>query len=168
MWLWLVGLLCTLLLACVIYTLLTTSGSELTCNSFEAFILTPGLFFNIFFQKESLINWTFIQTQAPTIYNIILYSWCLGTREKKFSHPPKEDGDLCERNSSGVRFRVHTWYFYETTAWNHFILYMHISLGGLFNICENGGGSMHPLKNYGFSVIPLNTFNYITIWQTVL
>ena len=61
-------------------------------------------------------------------------------------------------------------YFYETAAWNHFILYMHISLGGLFNICENGGGgSMHPLKNYGgFCVIPLNAFNYITIWQTVL
>ena len=41
--------------------------------------------------------------------------------------------------SSGVG--VHTkYFFYETTAWNHFILYMHISLGGLFNICENGGG----------------------------
>ena len=43
-----------------------------------------------------------------------------------------------------------------------------LSLGGLFNIC-GGGGSMHPLKNYeGFCVIPLNAFNYITIWQTVL
>ena len=45
---------------------------------------------------------------------------------------------------------------------------MHISL---FNICENGGGggSMHPLKNYGgFCVIPLNAFNYITIWQTAI
>ena len=31
---------------------------------------------------------------------------------------------------------------------------MHISLGGLFNICENGGGggSMHPLKHYGGSI----------------
>ena len=41
---------------------------------------------------------------------------------------------------------------------------MHISLGGVFNICENGGGegSMHPLKNYGgFCVISLNAFNYI-------
>ena len=28
---------------------------------------------------------------------------------------------------------------------------------------------MHPLKNYGgFCVFPLNAFNYITIWQTVL
>ena len=53
-----------------------------------------------------------------------------------FSHPPKkEEGDLCERNSSGVDIR--TLYFYETTAWNHFILYMHISLGGVFNISEN-------------------------------
>ena len=55
-----------------------------------------------------------------------------------FSYPPKkEEGDLCERISSGVG--VHTLYFSETAAWNHFILYMHISLGGLFNICENGG-----------------------------
>ena len=86
-----------------------------------------------------------------------------------FSHPPKkEDDDLCEWNLSGVC--VHTLYFfYETSAWNHFILYIHISLGGVFNVCENGGGSMHPLKNYGgFCVIPLNAFNYITIWQTVL
>ena len=45
---------------------------------------------------------------------------------------------------------------------------MHISLGSLFNICENEGPSMHHLKNYGgFCVIPLNAFNYITIWQTV-
>ena len=38
---------------------------------------------------------------------------------------------------------VHTLYFSETTAWNHFILYMYmdISLGGLFNVCENGGGA---------------------------
>ena len=34
---------------------------------------------------------------------------------------------------------------------------MHISLGGLLNICENGGGSIHPLKNYGgFCEFPLN------------
>ena len=48
------------------------------------------------------------------------------------------------------------------------MLYMHISLGGLFNICENGGGGgcMHPLKNYGgFCVFPLNAFNYITIFS---
>ena len=34
----------------------------------------------------------------------------------------------------------------------------HISLGGLFDICENGGGgSIHPLKNYGrFYEFPLN------------
>ena len=40
---------------------------------------------------------------------------------------------------------------------------MHISLRGVFNICENrGGGSMHPLLNYGgFCVISLNAFNYI-------
>ena len=59
----------------------------------------------------------------------------------------------------------HILYFYKTATWNHFILYMHISLGGLFNICENGGGgSMRPLKNYGgFCVLPLNAFNYITI-----
>ena len=32
-----------------------------------------------------------------------------------------------------------------------------------------GGGSMHPLKNYGgFCVFPLNAFNYITIWQTAI
>ena len=32
-----------------------------------------------------------------------------------------------------------------------------------------GGGSMHPLKNYGgFCLIPLNAFNYIAIWQPVL
>ena len=52
---------------------------------------------------------------------------------------------------------------------------MHISLGGPFNICENGGGGgggggggalCTPLKNYGgFCVIPLNAFNYKTIWQ---
>ena len=38
---------------------------------------------------------------------------------------------------------------------------MYIGLGGLFNICEKGGGgSMHPLKNYGgFCVITLNAFN---------
>ena len=41
---------------------------------------------------------------------------------------------------------------------------MHISLGGIFNICEKGGGGyMHHLKNYGgLCVIPLNAFNYIT------
>ena len=44
-----------------------------------------------------------------------------------------EEGDLCEQNSSGVGVLVHTLYFfYETAAWNHLILYMHISLGGLF------------------------------------
>ena len=54
-----------------------------------------------------------------------------------------EEGDLCERNSSGVG--VHTLYFLSKTAtWNHFILYMHISLGGLFNISENGGGVQTP------------------------
>ena len=32
-----------------------------------------------------------------------------------------------------------------------------------------GGLYMHPLKNYGgFCVIPLNAFNYITIWQTAI
>ena len=31
------------------------------------------------------------------------------------------------------------YFFYETAAWNHFTLYMHIILGGLFNICEKGG-----------------------------
>ena len=41
--------------------------------------------------------------------------------------------------------RVHTLYFfYETAAWNHFILYMHISLGDLFNICENEGALCTP------------------------
>ena len=41
----------------------------------------------------------------------------------------------------GIGVGVHTLYFLsETATWNHFILYMHISLGGLFNICENGGG----------------------------
>ena len=50
---------------------------------------------------------------------------------------------LCKRMSSGVGGGVHTLYFfYETTAWNNFILYMHISLGGLFNICENWGGGV--------------------------
>ena len=76
-----------------------------------------------------------------------------------------EEGDLCEWNSSGVG--VHTLYFLSITAtWNHFILYTHISLGGLFNIFENGGGaSIHPLKNYGgFCEFPLNDFSYITIW----
>ena len=34
----------------------------------------------------------------------------------------------------------HLYFFSETATWNHFILYMHISIGGLFNICENGGG----------------------------
>ena len=38
---------------------------------------------------------------------------------------------LCERNSSGVgvHVAVHTLYFFsETAAWNHFTLYMDISL----------------------------------------
>ena len=35
---------------------------------------------------------------------------------------------------------VHTLHFFpETASWNHFILYMHISQGGLFNVCENWG-----------------------------
>ena len=43
------------------------------------------------------------------------------------------------RRRCGVR--VHILYFFsETAALNHDILYMHISQGGLFNICENGGG----------------------------
>ena len=61
--------------------------------------------------------------------------------------------------------------FYETTAWNHFILYMHISLGGLFNISENGGGGglyAPPVKLWRILCYLLNAFNYITIWQTVL
>ena len=28
---------------------------------------------------------------------------------------------------------------FETAARNHFILYMHISLASLYNVCENGG-----------------------------
>ena len=76
-------------------------------------------------------------------------------------------GDLCEGNLSGVG--VHTLTFFsETATWNHFILYIHISLGGLFNISKIGG-SIHPLKNYGgFCVFPLNAFIYIIIQQTVL
>ena len=34
-------------------------------------------------------------------------------------------------------------FFYETAAWNYFILHMHISLGGLFDICENGEGGLY-------------------------
>ena len=66
-----------------------------------------------------------------------------------FSHPPikNKEGDLCEQNLFGVGIDgVHTLYFSsETATWNHFILYMHISLGGLFNICENGGGAPYTL-----------------------
>ena len=44
---------------------------------------------------------------------------------------------------------VHTLYFLsETATQNHFILYMHISLGDLFNICENGGGLHTPPKKF--------------------
>ena len=32
------------------------------------------------------------------------------------------------------------YFFSETASWNHFIFFMHISLGGLFDFCENGGG----------------------------
>ena len=47
----------------------------------------------------------------------------------------------------GVGVHVHTLYFlYETATWSHFILYMHISLGGLFNICENGVALYTPWK----------------------
>ena len=63
------------------------------------------------------------------------------------------------------------YHFYDGlfSAWNHFILYMDISLDGLFNGCENGWGSIHHLKNYGgFCIIPLNTFRYLTMWQMVL
>ena len=55
--------------------------------------------------------------------------------------PLKGGGCLMQRNSSGVG--VHTLYFSETAAWNNFILYLHISLGGLFNIIENGDGWLH-------------------------
>ena len=42
-----------------------------------------------------------------------------------------------------LRRRPH---FYEATAWNHFILYMHISLGVVFDIYENGGLYAPPEK----------------------
>ena len=35
---------------------------------------------------------------------------------------------------------IHTHIHTHAHTYIHFILYMHISLGGLFNICENGGG----------------------------
>ena len=35
---------------------------------------------------------------------------------------------------------------------------MYISLGGLFNICENGGGDLCSINYGGFCFIPFNAF----------
>ena len=64
-----------------------------------------------------------------------------------FSHPPKRRRVSYESGIRPVSMLASAstlCTFYETAAWNHFILYMHISLGGLFNICENGGALCTP------------------------
>ena len=54
-----------------------------------------------------------------------------------FSHPPKR-----RRVTYGSGIRPVS----ASASTLHFILYMHISLGGLFNICENGGAPCTPWK----------------------